>query len=177
MPSCEKEKDESIIFIGDSLVADWNVRTFFPSRDISNKGVKGAKINDVLSWNIDSDGKVCVILIGTNNLPHEPFLEEFKKSFIQSYENVIEALKAKRVIVISILPRDLKSDPTSQNEEIKKLNMDLKNSLSQFQNVYFLDVFDYFMTGNKVNVAYFNDGLHLNYYGYELLSSLLKDIL
>lgn len=174
--SCDTD-EEMIILTGDSLAAGWDVGKFLPSRNIENRGVPGAVINDILNWNINAEGKTIILLIGTNNLPHhlneDHLSEEFKASFIQSYLNVIHDLKAKKVIVISVLPRNSGKDPKSFNQEINKLNHELMNALSSVENSYFLNAFDYFLKDGNINFNYSYDGLHLNYYGYELLSKLL----
>lgn len=177
IPSCKSDDDKPIIFIGDSLVNGWDIGRFFPQRITINKGVSGAKINNVLGWNLDTNGKDCVLLIGTNNLPQikegEVLSDEFKKTFLDSYENLVTKLNCKKLIVISVLPRS--SEPL--NKEIKKLNQELKKTLEPHPEVVFLDVFDSFINNGKLNHGYFSDGLHLNYSGYVLLSSSLSNLL
>lgn len=55
----------------------------------------------------------------------------------------------------------------------EKINEVLKGK----QNVFFLNVFDYFLNGNQIEYEYFTDGLHLNSYGYKILSHKLVDML
>lgn len=180
--SCD-DQDDALFFIGDSLVANWDLPRFFPNKNIKKQGVNGARIEDLRQWDVylPSKGKTVVCLIGTNNLPsikdNEIFSDEFKTSFIDSYIDCIEDFEADKVIAISLLPRTNHYNSSLINQEINRLNNELKNKLSAYDHVYFLDVFDSFIRDGKINEAYYTDGLHLNYYGYELISNLLRSSL
>jgi len=173
--SCDEDKE--VIFIGDSLVHQWDVQYFFPGRKVKNYGVNGARVEDILGWKINSSERVCVLLIGTNNLSfsgqEDYFSDDFKTSFIESYINTVISLKATKVIFISLLPRYHSINPEGFNNAIKDLNSGLKDSLMSYDSVFFLNAFDSFNEDGKIKESYYIDGLHLNYYGYELLSSLL----
>jgi len=59
-----------VIFIGDSLVAGWDVEYYFPYLDISNLGVYGAKVNEIKinAFPDDISKSTVVSLIGTNDI-------------------------------------------------------------------------------------------------------------
>ena len=69
--SCSDDGVSELCFVGDSLVAGWDVKSSFPTRVVRNDGVSGAHLEDILTWNLDYQGKDVVMLIGTNNLGYE----------------------------------------------------------------------------------------------------------
>jgi len=178
MSSCERQ-EESLLFIGDSLIYEWDILRSFPSSNVVNLGVPGAQIGDIQTWNIDSRGKTIVLLIGTNNLPHlnleEPFSNNFTNSFVNSYLDVIQTFNANKIIAISILPRHKDMESKLYNKEIEKINEQLANALSFDSHIVFLNAYDLFLKEGDINLVYFKDGLHLNHLGYELLTQLVKE--
>lgn len=178
--SCGGDKKDPVCFVGDSLVAGWDVRQYFIGRVVSNEGVSGARVEDVLSWNIDGSGKDIVLLIGTNNLQlgaNGEFSPEFYEDFLSKYEQIVENFHANRVFAISILPRSFEKDPVSLNEQIIELNNRLKKMLESKSSVYFVDVYHEFLYKGGMNPNYSYDGLHLNDLGYSRLSALLLKVI
>lgn len=176
--SCEKEKEGRVVFIGDSLVKGWKIKKYFSNYDLSNEGVSGAVIEDVLNWDINATDKTAVYLIGTNNLGAATSLPlKFNNYFIDHYLHVIYTLNAESNIVISLLPRQPSAHRPTINEEIKLLNKELKETFASYDHIEFLDVYDYFTEEDNINHTYFHDGLHLNTEGYNLLSKLLAPVL
>ena len=74
------------------------------------KRVSGAKLEDIVTWNLNYQDKNVVMLIGTNNLGGKLFndatRQEFITDFVDEYKRMIEGLAPRRVFVISILPRN-----------------------------------------------------------------------
>ena len=69
--SCSDDGVSELCFVGDSLVAGWDVKASFPTYVVRNDGVSGARVEDILTWNLDYRDKNVVMLIGTNNLGYE----------------------------------------------------------------------------------------------------------
>lgn len=175
----EESKCESVVFIGDSLVRGWKVQNYFSSYNTENVGVLGAKLEDVFNWDIDVTDKTAVFLVGTNNLGGVASVSNnFYVGFVNLYLELIASLDAKQNIVISILPRVPAAHRLTINQEIIRLNAELKSAFSTHENILFLDVYDSFLDeSGSVNSLYFYDGLHLSDKGYDLLSSLLSSVL
>lgn len=173
--SCSDNGDnKKIIFIGDSLVWNWDTDYYFPQKLTYNRGIGGATIEDVSKLNFNADNSTFVLLVGTNNLPRDrEFSSEFKCNFINSYMILINKINAEKIIIISLLPRE----PNYMTDAIRILNMDLKESFKDMSNIVFLDVFDSFLYKNSINQEYYSDGLHLSYYGYRELSDQLNVLL
>ena len=166
--ACSEEKEGELCFVGDSLVAGWDV----------NDGVSGAKLEEIATWNLNYQDKNVVMLIGTNNLGGKLFndatRQEFITDFVDEYKRTIEGLAPRRVFVISILPRNLETDNPHTNDYIKELNFALSQMVETLNYGVFLDVYDDFAHEDKMNMNYSLDGLHLNDLGYNILNVRLS---
>ena len=85
---------------------------------------------------------------------------------------MVEGYVCKRIICISILPKD-----GFGYEVISSINKSIMNRLKAKKNYVFLDVAEDFLYNGDINPEYTVDGLHLNTKGYDLLSSKLCDAL
>lgn len=177
--SCSDDGVSELCFVGDSLVAGWDVKSSFPTRVVRNDGVSGAHLEDILTWNLDYRGKDVVMLIGTNNLGYE-FIDEqtrpqFIADFVEEYRHTIETLAPRRVFVISILPRSAENDDKNISLYIRELNAALEQMVAALGYGTFVDVYDYFLYKGGMNMNYSLDGLHLNDLGYNILNVRLSE--
>lgn len=178
MVSCSSDED-TYLFIGDSLVEGWDINYFFPSQIVYNEGIGGATINKINELGLSVNNKTCVLLIGTNDISgvptnQLPLSEEARKTIVLDYLNLIDSYKdANKIIAISILPRSSRV----VNESIMLINEELKSELLTRSNVLFLDVFEKYIYKGEQNGSYFPDKLHLNYYGYEILTTEVHKLL
>ena len=103
--ACSEEKEGELCFVGDSLVAGWDVKDAFPTWIVRDDGVSGAKLEEIATWNLNYQDKNVVMLIGTNNLGGKLFndatRQEFITDFVDEYKRTIEGLAPRRVFVIS----------------------------------------------------------------------------
>ncbi len=176
--SCEEDKLGEFYFVGDSLVAGWDVGESFPTYEARNDGVNGAHLEELLTWALDYRDKTIVMLIGTNNLDgtfvNDATRPQFIADFVAQYENVIQVWSPRRVFVISILPRSLWQDAPQMNACIKELNAALQSMAESMPYATFVDVYDDFLYNGGMNMNYSLDGLHLNDLGYNVLSKKLS---
>ena len=176
--ACSEEKEGELCFVGDSLVAGWDVKDAFPTWIVRNDGVSGAKLEEIATWNLNYQDKNVVMLIGTNNLVGKLFndatRQEFITDFVDEYKRTIEGLAPRRVFVISILPRNREIDNPHINGYIKELNFALSQMVETLNYGVFLDVYDDFAYEDKMNMNYSLDGLHLNDLGYNILNVRLS---
>lgn len=177
-----KSEDNRYIFIGDSIVAGWDIEYYFPYLDVENLGTDGAKVSDLdfNFWSSDLKQTTLISLIGTNDIAAlKGFtLSTFTLSeIVSSYRTTILKSNAINFIVISILPRN-GTNASLINQQIIKVNEELKNMTKDIPHAIFLDVFNNF-TGSdgQLDMNYSVDGVHLNVFGYELLSAKLSAIL
>lgn len=176
--SCSDDGVSELYFVGDSLVAGWDVKSSFPTYLTHNDGVSGARIEDILTWNLNYRDKNVVMLIGTNNLGGELLNEEtrpqFIADFVAEYRHTIETLAPRRVFVLSILPRNFEGDDEIFNTCIEELNTALAQMVASLGYGIFVDAYDSFLYEGALNMNYSLDGLHLNNLGYNILNVRLS---
>lgn len=174
--SCDKFDDRStLVFIGDSLIARWDVENFFPIYRTSNWGLGGSHIDWIEKQNGVLEGKIVVVLIGTNDVNSLP--EKQLESYSSRYVDAVLGMKADRVILISILPRNCESDIPNINQQIVELNRLIADKVKDEKTIIYCNVFSKFEKNGTLNMNLSYDGIHLNQYGYEILSSEIKKYL
>lgn len=168
--SCQKEGFNEVSFIGDSIVARWDIKKFFPSTVCENKGLSGSGLDYIQSNSGCMKGKTAVVLFGTNDI------EQFSEAYTEAYIQAIRNLLASRTVVISILSRARKGDDENINGFIALFNDDVKRKCAS-NGWQYVDAYDVMQNGGNIVWKYFSDGLHLSEQGYEVLSDELRRIL
>ncbi len=179
--SCTKlnELPERVVFLGDSQVRNWDVDYWFPFSFNINKGVAGYTVPDLiehLSGSIISEKKI--VLIGINDIIHlSQFLEgqEVVDSVLNSFQ-VLTVYLASNDLVLSICPVSEKfcnSTSPDLNGLISQVNAKLALICSK-KSIRFVDVFYPLSNGTSLSEDFTQDGLHLNYKGYEIISKTLR---
>lgn len=169
--SCSTDEDVRLVFIGDSLVARWDLEESFPSYVVENKGLSGSGIANIANYAHKYDGKNIVVIVGTNDLGK--ITDETMAEYAQNYMQQIVATDADMIYLFSILPRRFEGDSESINQRIEQLNVLIKTESENYGNVVYIDAYSRFMTDGDMVGQYSYDGLHLSPYGYEILSELL----
>ena len=167
------DDEEDLAFIGDSLVARWDLQEYFPSRHTGNYGVSGsgiAHIEDYKGYFVDKD---VVVIIGTNDLEH---VKSDEAEYAERYVDAVLQLGAEKIYLFSIFPRSFENDADSINYKVARINGLIKERIDS-TSVHYIDVFDDLSKGDSIDMQYSYDGLHLSTYGYELISSRLKELL
>lgn len=178
----------STLFLGDSITQMYDINKFFP--DIDNKyncGICGFT-SEALIWVID---EVCikfkpskvVLMIGTNDLGDTTMTSPKKVALnIQTIiDLIIRNLKNVEIVLISTLPCDENlhgyhlGTGLRSNELLQLIFRECKLLFKDYKNVTLVDVFYNFLDHSKnLRNELTTDGLHLNEYGYELYTSLIK---
>ena len=175
LSACTFENDErTTAFIGDSLVARWDLQEYFPSRKTENFGLSGSGISHIEEYRGFFNGKDVVVIIGTNDLARLGKSKE--PEYAARYVSAISQLNAENVYLYSIFPRSFANDPDSINHKIARINTLIKGKIAS-DNIHYIDVFESLSKGDSIDMQYSYDGLHLSPYGYELDSSRLKELL
>lgn len=173
---CENtENDKVYDFIGDSLIARWPLDETFPSQLVYNYGKSGAGI-DYIKENINRfNGKDVVVMIGTND--NKYFSQDYVQTYVDEYLETITRLTDKTIYLFSVLPRKFTHDSENINTRITSFNSLVIKKLQSYPNIVYIDVFNDFMDKGHINYQYYSDGLHLNIYGYEVLSKHLLKVI
>lgn len=171
LPGCNHHEFKKVIFIGDSLIKNWDTEKYIPFMDTENLGVDGYKIEDCSNVKINDKEATIVLLVGTNNLVMSSNAE-YAEEFADKYIKLVNGFTCKRIVCISILPKD-----GFNYEIIREINKCIESKLKSQGNSIFLNIAEDFLYNRGMNPEYTIDGVHLNSKGYNLLSSKLCEIL
>lgn len=177
--SCNPDLDKktTLTFVGDSMIARWDLQRYFSSFITYNKGISGAGISYIESLAGKMSGKNIVVLIGTND--HSMITnDEDRKLYVRRYIDAINALGADNIYLYDVLPRDFRNDNASLNHAIESFNSEIEALIPDYPSIRYISVYDYFIDKNgHIIEEYFNDGLHLSDHGYTILSNALFNTL
>lgn len=167
--------DSTINFVGDSIIARWDINQDFPSYCVYNYGVGGSGIELLESYAHKFSGQDVVVISGTND--NHLLTEEKRENYAQRYISTILSLTNSNIYLFSLLPREFNGDRTSINDDIQAFNAIIQDNVKDIDRVIYIDIYSEFIKSGKINYAYFSDGLHPNSIGYEILTQkLLKEL-
>lgn len=169
-------KQNSIVFLGDSLTEAFDLDQFFPDRDLVNRGVSGdttLQVNFRIEEIVTNGPRAVFLMIGINDLFHGYLPDEVAGNIT----GIVAQLKqSSRVFLQSILPVNetfLISD-SGLNTNIHITN-NLLRKFCKENEVEFLDFHSEFLNNTgEMDSAYTYDGAHLTREGYRLWASLAK---
>ena len=163
-----------ILFIGDSIIADFNWNGRFPNYSTQEIGIPGATVKNILeiipSLSIEKEPDIMMLMIGTNNLYQGDF------NFIEDLKTLVQQLNQKcplaEILLTNILPMKLNHlSPESilmVNKKIKELA--IKTGCCLF------DMHKQFSSSPSETI-FLPDNVHLTKAGYELwCKNLLEHI-
>ena len=176
---------DNYLFLGDSITDYYDLDKYYPDMPTVNSGVGGNTTEDILKDMKErayqyNPSKV-FLLIGTNDIQHKSSNEDI----IDNIEKIIEGIKENRpkaeIYLESIYPVNYGLLPKlvgiRKNEEIKKINDELKKYCKK-DNCTYINMYD-LLTDDDGNFSkdYTDDGLHPNDDGYEVITKELKKYL
>lgn len=181
--SCSKDEDDTINFIGDSIIEIWDLHRSFPTLITHNYGKSSSGIRHVENYAGRFHESTAVVMTGTNDLysivkaaAELNSRETEISNYVNRYELAVEALDASKVYIISILPRgrDANTDPDFSNSYIREINLCLKQS-AQLHGWKFIDAYTPLSDSEGIMLdEYTHDGVHPCDAGYEVLTRLLQ---
>lgn len=170
--ACGDTPEDSIInFVGDSIIARWDINQSFPSYCVYNDGVGGSGIDLIESYRSKFIGSDVVVITGTNN--HNQFRDTQYKEYAERYVSSILQLTDGEIFLFSVLPREFPGDKEDINNDIARFNAYVEASVKNIDRVCYIDAFPDFLKGEGINHMYYSDGLHPNDIGYEILTQKL----
>lgn len=174
--SCDSPQSDPIInFVGDSIVARWDINQDFPSYCVYNHGVGGSGIELLENYSHKFLGQDVVVIAGTND--NNLLIEDQRDDYAKRYLSSVLSLTDHNIYLYSLLPRDFTGDRTNINDDIQAFNAIIRNFVEDIDRVVYIDVFSDFINGGNIDYTYYSDGLHLNSIGYEILTQkLLKEL-
>lgn len=174
--SCETTKIDEMVFIGDSIIAKWDVAEEFPTWITDNLGKSGCSVSFLDKYAGKMQGKKVTILVGTNDMTG--LTETSRDTYERDYINSILSLQASHVYLFSVLPRFTDPYDITCNINIKEFNNSIKKRIKQCNTISYIDVFDdFFADSNIITSLYEPDGLHINNEGYAVLREKLLAVI
>lgn len=175
----EVDTKESLYFLGDSIIDYWyDVGDYFLEYKCYNYGWSARGIDTFLGRvNIKSlQGTICVIEIGTNDM-RKVISSGNVDEYVEHYVDVLISLKAKRIYLLSLLPRNRAKDGGFDfNSHYPEINSKIQERVAErMDNVIYVPLYDYFLVDGKINKDYTYDGLHPNNKGYEVIAMLIRN--
>ncbi len=166
-------KEQEIIFLGDSLIDGCNWSELLDDSRIINRGISGDTTQGVLARldEVTESGPLKIFLmIGVNDLGRGNPPEQILNNLKLIIKRIKEDSPDTEIYCQSILPvnPDFKIFPehTSKTEEIVYINKALSKSAGKMGFI-FIDLFPFFSEkDSKLSSQYTNDGVHLNGQGY-----------
>lgn len=181
---------EGVVFFGDSITEMYDLDAFYPNKGYINRGIGGDLTTDLIrraETNVIAlKPRAVVLLVGTNDL-NTRTVDETAGSYYELLTILVNSLPNTRLIVQSVLPICTLSSPfshimisnrtnekiTALNEKIKGFCVDIKTEKPSFDIIY-VDTHATLLNGDKLNTIYALDGLHINNYGYAVLTGALS---
>lgn len=169
--SCAEE-EEVLYFTGSSLVEKWDVRKYFPTRITYNMGLSGSGIAYIETQGSMFQDEAVVVITGGNDIASINDLDEYVDRYLQTLRN----MQAKRIYLFSILPRLAFEE--DNYEKVRALNAKIRRQVQgQVDGIVYIDLFERLLKDGKLNENLFYDGVHLNSWGYDLISGELNRVL
>lgn len=163
----EHTRNVKIVMLGDSITdyAEWN--DLFPSKEISNQGIRGdttARVLDRIDLVYKTNAEKVFIMVGINDILTKNNLDRIFKN----YQTIVNEL-IKNDIKVYIQSTLLVGNERKQvNDKIMALNFMLENFARTNQLITYIDLNETLSNGSYLSEKYSNDGLHLNGRGYKV---------
>ncbi len=182
-----------LLFLGDSITEGWAKsgkdvwKDKYASMKAANFGIGGDKTQHVL-WRIDNGElenihpKVCVLMIGTNNIGSNPVPQIAK-----GVEEIVQTVRDKtgaKVLLLGVFPRGKSPDApkdAAARKGVAGIN-EIIAKLDDGKNVRYLDIGDKFLQPDKtISQDIMRDYLHPTAKGYviwaDAMGPLLKEMM
>ena len=172
----------SIVFLGDSIIAQNDWASFLGADDIVNQGVVGDTIEDVhrrIDQTVKRQPRAVFILVGINNKPTPSRINSMLKAYDRLLGRLDNELAGADVFVLSLIPihQELFAQHYSATEitnaHIEAFNLQLRELVRARGDVY-IDLYPHLLSDSNLNIKWTHDGLHLNREGYRQWHLVLK---
>ena len=180
-------KEETYLFLGDSIFYQYNTGDYFRDYNTINTGVNGITALKTLERLEESvyqyNPTTIFILLGTNDLYYDYTPEETFEHLKQLIDKIHLDKPEITINVLSILPINKSDNPkvskeangNKTNEQINQVNDNLYKYCED-NKLNYINVHDLLLdSNNELNLAYSYEGLHITELGYHHITmELLK---
>lgn len=162
-----------ISFVGDSLTEGYDVKTFYPTYNVVNRGIGGDTTfgveNRLDSSVYDVNPKITSLLIGANNFD----------TMLENYESIVTKIRTNlpstKVVLCSLT--SMTGNWGRNNEKAKANNVEIKK-IAERNSCTFVDLYNPLLDPqtNELKEEYSVDGGHLTSAGYTVVTNILLPI-
>ena len=174
-----ENQNNSIVFLGDSIIEGANWNELFNNPNIINRGISGDNTQGVLkriNGIIRLQPSKLFIAIGTNDASQGISNEQTLTNYRTLIETIQQNSPRTKIFVHSLLPVSLvsKSIYSHTNEDVLNINQELIKLCSE-EGIEYLNIHPNFSDKNgKLKSEFTNDGLHLLGKGYLVWKELIQ---
>jgi len=162
-----------ISFVGDSLTEGYDVKTFYPTYNVVNRGIGGDTTFGVES-RVDSsvydvNPKIVSLLIGANNFD----------TMLENYENIVTKIRinlpSTKLVLCSLT--SMSGNWGRNNKKAKNNNIEIQK-IAERNGCAFVDLYSPLLDPetNELKAEYSLDGGHLKSAGYQVVTNTLMPI-
>jgi lysophospholipase L1-like esterase len=166
-----------IVFVGSSSIRKWDLKKWFPDRNVLNRGFGGSEVSDSLEFAdriiVKYEPRVVVVYAGDNDIGHDKTPQRVFDDVKQLVELIHSKLPKTKIVYIAIKPSIKRWALIAQVREANRLIAELA---SKDERLEFVDV-DKPMIGEDGlprKELFVEDGLHLSEEGYAIWTSLVR---
>ncbi len=162
-----------VAFLGDSITAGYDVKNYYPEYLVSNRGIGGETTyglkNRLAVSVLDLKPKVCVMLIGGNNI--DTMFEDYEDLLIAFQEQIPET----KIVLVSLSPT---SDPIAERNKTLAYNNVKIKLLAEKYGYAFVDIYTplFDLETGKMKAKYTPDGAHHTAAGYNVITQAIKPV-
>ena len=167
--------DMEAVFIGDSHIQNFDLKTNFPNYNVVNMGVANDTTKGLLlrlNGLPKSRAYMLFVMIGYNDLRYRK-PAEITRNYRQALNTIQERFEIpnESIYVLSLLPVSV--EKRNKNKKIMILNAEIR-SMTNEMGLNILDIYSSFIDDHdSIQLEYFVDGVHLNSKGYSLLTKII----
>ncbi len=175
--SDENEKygdfEVDIAFLGDSITAGYDVKNYYSEYLVANRGIGGETthgLNNRLDVSVlDLKPKVCVMLIGGNNI--DTMFEDYEDILITFKEKIPET----QIVLVSLSPT---GDPIAERNKTLAYNNVKIELLAEKYGYEFVDIYTplFDLETGQMKAEYTPDGAHHTAAGYRVITEAVKPV-
>lgn len=185
-----KDKGIELVFLGDSITEFWQLPDrgkptwdrHYSKYKVANFGVSSEKTEHTLGHIAGGvlDGlraKVVVVLIGTNNIGHNPADKpEWAAAGVKKIVAAVhEKMPDTKVLLLGVFPRDRKDSPS--RKAVEDINAIIRR-LDDGEKTRYLDLGPHFLDeSGEIPSDVMPDGLHPSAKGYEIWAEAMQPLL
>lgn len=173
-------KEKATLFVGSSSFRLWkDIETYFPDRDIINRGFGGSTLNDVISYKNEIifpyNPSCIVIYCGENDIANDKNVDG--KIVFERFKKLYSDIRSK-FPEIPIFYISMKPSPSrwGLQEQYLEGNYLISKLLSENKNTYYIDVWSSMLKedGMPNEKLFVEDMLHMNKAGYDIWGEIIN---